>query len=185
MLAVMVSFILFLIIIETERHQPEFASFVPGVALGFCYTGLFGSLMVACASANGGNILMLWLLSLVVASDTLAFFGGRAFGKEPLSPRISPNKTLWGGFCGLLGAFTVGILLGHYFEFNSSILLIALYSLLAGILAQVGDLVESLVKRVYDVKDAGSMIPGHGGILDRVDSFLFSCPLLYFMNVLA
>lgn len=183
-IAVILGFCISLVLIESERHQPDYVSFVPAIFLGLCYTGLFGALMVAASRPEHGSRLMLWLMAVAVASDTLAFFGGRSIGRRPLAERISPNKTLGGAVCGLVGAFVVGVCLGMYFEFQSSLAMLAVYSFLAGILAQIGDLAESLIKRIYQVKDAGALIPGHGGLLDRVDSFLLSCPILYFMNVL-
>jgi len=117
-----------------------------------------------------------WVVSIIVASDVAAYLFGRTFGKRKIFPIISPGKT-WEGFLGgLTAAGIVGALLGIFLggEWALGGVLIALLSGIAGVM---GDLVESYVKRCAGVKDSGKILPGHGGILDRLDSHLFGLPI--------
>ncbi|HXP12806.1 MAG TPA: phosphatidate cytidylyltransferase, partial [Stellaceae bacterium] len=111
-----------------------------------------------------------WLLALVWASDIAAYAVGRALGGPKLAPRLSPNKTWAGFFGGLAGAGLVGVASASITHAPAALLLPV--SLALGLAAQAGDLLESLAKRHYGVKDAGQLIPGHGGLLDRIDSLL-------------
>jgi phosphatidate cytidylyltransferase len=129
-----------------------------------------------------------WVLVVVLgsfATDTGAFFVGRALGRRPLAPRISPGKT-WEGAIGgfLLGAGTV-LALASLLELPVSIWEGLVLGAMVGVSAQVGDLVESMVKRASGVKDAGKLIPGHGGILDRLDSVVFVIVVVYHFFVWA
>ncbi len=123
----------------------------------------------------------LWLLTalaIVWMADTGAYFAGRAFGKHKLAPNISPNKTVEGLIGGLVAAVTTGVGLGLLAGAQPYQLpVLALTALLAAIAAVIGDLVESLMKRQAGVKDSGTLIPGHGGILDRTDSILAALPV--------
>ena len=104
-------------------------------------------------------------------------FVGKAFGKRPLVPRISPKKTYEGLFGAILGSMMV-IILSHR-VMGVGILESVLLGGIIGMLAQIGDVFESVGKRICDVKDSSSLIPGHGGILDRIDSFIFTTPFIY------
>lgn len=117
------------------------------------------------------------LLFTLWASDTSAYFVGKAFGKRPLVPRISPKKTYEGLFGAVLGSMMV-IILSHR-VMGVGILESVLLGGIIGMLAQIGDVFESVGKRICDVKDSSSLIPGHGGILDRIDSFIFTTPFVY------
>jgi phosphatidate cytidylyltransferase len=125
---------------------------------------------------------ILWVVLVLVipwAGDTGAYFAGRAFGRHPMSPRVSPKKT-WEGFAGGITLSVVGVFIVSAFSTASfGVLECLLLGLVLGAVSVVGDLSESLLKRSYDVKDSGWIMPGHGGLLDRVDSLLFVGPLLY------
>lgn len=116
---------------------------------------------------------------LVWATDTFAYLIGRQFGRHLLAPNVSPNKTIEGSIGGLMGSIGMGLLLWYRFP---GVPLVAFLGLagVVGISAQIGDLFESALKRSAGVKDSGRLIPGHGGILDRFDSFIFVLPLVYF-----
>ena len=119
---------------------------------------------------------VLWAVSIVVASDVAAYFCGRTFGKRKIFPLISPGKT-WEGFLGgLTAAGVVGVVLGIILggDWAAGCVLVALLTSIAGV---IGDLTESYVKRCAGVKDSGQILPGHGGILDRLDSHLFGLPI--------
>ena len=118
-----------------------------------------------------GLATLLWLLAIVWATDTAAYFAGRAIGGAKLAPRISPNKT-WAGLAGgTVAAGLVGLVFGLAIPAVTLWLFIAISAGLA-IVEQAGDLFESAVKRHFGVKDSGNLIPGHGGVLDRVDGLL-------------
>ena len=117
-----------------------------------------------------------WAVSIVVASDVAAYFCGRTFGKRKIFPLISPGKT-WEGFLGgLTAAGVVGVVLGIILggDWAAGCVLVALLTSIAGV---IGDLTESYVKRCAGVKDSGQILPGHGGVLDRLDSHLFGLPI--------
>jgi len=121
------------------------------------------------------------LLSLMLSwlSDTGAYFAGRFLGKHKLYEAVSPKKTVEGAIGGIGGAI-VGALLAHFFYMRSLPLVDALVlAVVAGAVGQAGDLGESLLKRSFGVKDSGGIVPGHGGILDRVDALLFTSAILY------
>ena len=120
------------------------------------------------------------LVVLVSCNDTFAYVSGLLFGKHPLAPHISPKKT-WEGLIGALVATTIGASLVFYFVLNDSWWLGAMIGVMGVITATCGDLIESAVKRDLQIKDMGSILPGHGGILDRVDSLLFTAPAVWFV----
>ncbi len=120
------------------------------------------------------------------ATDIGAFFVGRSLGRHKLAPTVSPNKTIEGSIGGIVAAFLTLViytwLIQGAFPFGRGELLI--FSLLISITAQLGDLTESMIKRYCGVKDSGEFLPGHGGILDRLDSLIFTIPLTYYLLVI-
>jgi phosphatidate cytidylyltransferase len=153
------------------------------------YVGLPLALLTALlVQSDASRLWLLWLLAMVWTTDTMALFVGRAFGRAKMAPRISPGKTWEGAAGGLLGALVPGVifrvLAPETFGGVGTIELL-LVGLVFGTLTQVGDLVESLLKREAGVKDSGALLPGHGGALDRVDSILFvAVPFVCYLRVL-
>jgi phosphatidate cytidylyltransferase len=155
-------------------------------ALGMVATSLFPSLylglpigaMLAIRETRGPEVLFL-LIFTVSMSDTAQYYTGRAFGRRPLAPRISPKKTIEGA----LGGFAVGALIlavvGAWWVPALPLLLRALLGVSIVALGVMGDLFESMLKRSAGVKDSSTLIPGHGGILDRIDALLFAAPVYY------
>jgi phosphatidate cytidylyltransferase len=125
------------------------------------------------------NYYPLILLMAVWASDICAFIAGKNFGKRPFAPLISPKKT-YEGFIGAVLGSTIIIVASHTL-FGFSIIKSLVIGIAIGVLGQAGDLLESAAKRVSGKKDSSSLIPGHGGILDRIDSFIFTAPFLMFI----
>ena len=143
------------------------------------YIGLPLGAIAAVRAFDGGREALLLLMLTIVISDSAQYYCGRAFGRRPLAPTISPKKTLEGAIGGMVFgtlAMTVG---GRWVFPDAPLLLLVLASACVAALGIVGDLFESLLKRSAGVKDSSNIIPGHGGVLDRIDSWLFAAPLYY------
>ena len=123
------------------------------------------------------------VLVTIWASDSGAYFVGRALGKHKISPILSPNKSLEGYLAAFVFAVVAALLYGHFLAVGS-ILFLLLAGAVVGLAGMVGDLFESLLKRGAAIKDTSSLIPGHGGVLDRVDSLLFAFPAYYLFSIL-
>ena len=128
-----------------------------------------------------GLDLVIWLVLVVIATDTFAYFVGNAFKGPKLAPTISPGKTWSGFFGGVLGAMLVGGLASSML--SQSIIHVLIVASLLAVVAQGGDLLESAVKRRAGVKDSGKLIPGHGGIFDRLDGYLAATPVFYCLHL--
>ena len=147
---------------------------------GLAYPGVvFGVLMMISVSG-------IWLESLTIgalsvwACDTFALFGGMRFGKHKVAPLVSPNKTIEGCLCGAAAAILAGLLIGLLPILpHVPIPVCIITALVASTLGQIGDLAESLLKRMIGTKDFGNLIPGHGGMFDRADSLMFAIPTAY------
>jgi phosphatidate cytidylyltransferase len=121
-------------------------------------------------------------LAMVMMTDTGAYYTGRSLGRHKLAPRISPGKTIEGSIGGFITAVLAGLACKLVFFSEIPTPHVLVLGALIGLVSQVGDLAESLLKRGAQVKDSGSIFPGHGGMLDRVDSILFSAPILYYYS---
>ena len=145
------------------------------------YLGLpLGAVQAVRVSDGAGAVL--WLLGLIVASDTAQYYGGRWLGRTPLAAAISPGKTVEGALFGLAAGGGVMAVVGPISSSAlSSTAAAALLGVVIAVLGIAGDLFESLLKRGAGVKDASALIPGHGGMLDRIDSLLFAGPGFYLM----
>jgi len=152
---------------------------------GILYIGWMLSHWIELRSLEAGKELVFWAMFTTFASDTSAFFIGRARGKHALAPSISPGKTWEGAIGGLLASIIASLILGIIFSLPFNYWQAALLGCIISIFAQFGDLVESLLKRNLGAKDAGRLIPGHGGILDRIDSLIFTGVIVYYCMVLA
>ncbi len=126
-----------------------------------------------------GGDLLLFLFGIIWIGDTAAMEIGKRYGKNKLAPSISPNKSVEGFVAGFFGAALVAVLM-HYWKFPSvSLVHLLVIAIGCSLFGQLGDLVESMWKRSINIKDSSSIIPGHGGILDRFDSLLFAAPFMY------
>jgi phosphatidate cytidylyltransferase len=128
-----------------------------------------------------GAAWIVFVLAITFISDTGAYFTGRLWGQHRMAPYISPKKSWEGALGGLLFAMLAGALLVHLLGLPIPTWAGALLGGIGSIAGQAGDLAESLIKRQVDIKDSGHIIPGHGGILDRIDSLLFTAPVLYYV----
>ena len=154
-------------------------------ALGRVGMGLGG--IVYCPLTLGYLVMIpreriLLLLAIVWFGDTAAYYGGRTLGRHLLAPKVSPNKTVEGAIAGLIGSVVAGAIGGTCFlhESLSKVVWISFATAIAG---QLGDLAESILKRSAGVKDSSSIMPGHGGILDRLDSLFFATPIFYWFFI--
>ena len=160
----------------------ELSKFTP---LGF---GLFGMVWIIWSLAHmtlikdlpGGTAMLFYLLFVISFSDIFAYFGGKRFGKSMLAPEISPKKTWEGCFFGVLGGGIVGAVFG---EITMSMFWLygMLLAMVMAVVGQFGDLIESKIKRLCNVKDSGKILPGHGGILDRIDGHMLAAPVFYYL----
>ncbi|HYB19825.1 MAG TPA: phosphatidate cytidylyltransferase [Thermodesulfobacteriota bacterium] len=148
--------------------------------LGFLYIPFLLSHFVLMVNLDLGRLLILFTLVAVYFGDTTAFYIGRTWGRKKLAPKISPGKTVEGGW-GAVGGSILGALISKYlFLPQLAPMHVFILGGAIGVAGQLGDLWESLLKRSAEVKDSGTLIPGHGGLLDRIDSVLFSAPLVYY-----
>ena len=146
--------------------------------LGFLYLGLMPSYAYRVLDFSHGALWFCTLLLIVFAGDTFAYAFGLLFGRNKLMPNISPKKTLEGALGGLVGSILASVLMSQWL-IPSPILYYVIMGACVGVVAQLGDLFESVLKRIANRKDSGSIMPGHGGILDRLDGVLFSAPVLF------
>jgi phosphatidate cytidylyltransferase len=167
----------------------------------FTYIALPMGMLVQLRQQWAGAFYLLYLLLVVWAGDIFAYFVGKSMGRHLMAPRISPKKTWEGAAASLVASVGVGWLLFDHAEQISSSLLraglitreggifglekpamgpVILLTITLNVAAQLGDLVESLIKRGASVKDSGAILPGHGGMLDRIDALLFAAPVLWF-----
>jgi phosphatidate cytidylyltransferase len=129
-------------------------------------------------ASRGTTPLLLFLLCVIWAGDTAAYCVGRAIGRHPMAPQLSPQKTWEGAAGNLAGSLLAGAAFARWSLLSATDLLIA--AALANLAGQLGDLMESAYKRAAGVKDSGSLLPGHGGILDRIDSLIFAAPVVWY-----
>jgi phosphatidate cytidylyltransferase len=185
-------------------RRGELRSGYPAAAaavFAFTYIALPMAMLVQLRQQWAGAFYLLYLLLVVWAGDIFAYFVGKAVGRHLMAPRISPKKTWEGAVASVVASVAVGWLLFNYALPISSFLLrvglierrdglfglerpaivpIILLTIVLNVAAQLGDLVESLIKRGANVKDSGAILPGHGGMLDRIDALLFAAPVLWF-----
>lgn len=196
-LPLLFALILLLFIIAMYRKEPILDS--AATLIAFIYAAFLMSTMILLrqysVDAEGmihpsfgfqtiGFQIVAGILAAIWSCDTLAYYGGRLFGRHKLFERVSPNKTWEGALSGFAGAFGGVFLFQHLLgaldiPFLLTVPDMIVISALAGTLGQIGDLAESWLKRNAGVKDSGSLLPGHGGILDRFDSLLFVAPSVY------
>lgn len=167
-----------LLILGKKVSQEDLLTILSRCGLGFLYVALLPSLALRLLRLEDGLSWFFLLLGIVFMGDICAYFGGKFLGVKKLMPSLSPSKTIAGAISGLVGSSLIAG--SYYFYFLSPPLaFLVLAGLIAGAIAQSGDLFESLLKRVAKVKDSGNIMPGHGGVLDRLDGVYFASPVIY------
>ena len=197
--ATIAAFVFLTIVMRRENLASGYPA-AAASAFAFIYIALPLAMLVQLRQQWAGAFLILYLLSVVWSGDIFAYFVGKSMGRHLMSPRISPKKTWEGAAASLIASFAIG---GSLFYYGSQVstkflqwgliqrrdgmfglerpplLPILLLTAALNIAAQLGDLVESLIKRGAGVKDSGAILPGHGGMLDRIDALLFAAPVLW------
>ena len=169
--------LLFLFRIQDITHAARDVAYA---SLGFLYVPLLLMHLIMLHRTTYGWQWLLVIMLIVMTNDSAAYYTGCAFGKHRLYPLVSPKKSIEGALGGLFGSVG-GTMLAKFTFFPQLTLVDALVTaIFIGILGQTGDLFESLLKRSFGVKDSGNSIPGHGGVLDRLDSIIFAAPAMYY-----
>jgi len=171
----------FLIIMENFLLKPQKYNNLLNITLTIfiaIYLGHLLSFLIEMRELPNGKILLIFTLFTTWLSDVVAYLIGTKFGKRHPFPYLSPNKTLAGSLSGILGGGLCGLAFYLILPIKPSLLVII--GIMAALFGQLGDLFESMIKRNFGVKDSGHLLPGHGGILDCMDSVLFSVPILYY-----
>ena len=172
--------ILFIIL---KRGKPGLSREVSTRMAGVIYISLALTHFVLLRDLSLGRWWLLFALVIVWSNDTFAYYGGKNLGRTKLAPRISPNKTVEGAVCGIIGGVVAALIFVRLFKMTGAPQVTIVIAVVAGISGILGDLAESLIKRRVGVKDSGTLIPGHGGLLDRIDSLLFAVPTVYYMLI--
>ena len=181
-----VGFVAMIVFEVLDTSKEEGWTRLAWVMLGLIYPAALFSYVIKLRHGWDGALndveafsLLMGLLVIVWATDSMAYFTGRAIGKTPLAPAISPKKTWEGTIGGVVGAVLVAILLKVLILPVLSWQDVFVCAILGGVIGQIGDLVESRLKRTFGVKDSGKILPGHGGVLDRIDGLILVIPLYY------
>ena len=165
----------------------ELTSVVPNLAkllMGIFYIGLLLPHFTLIRAMPFGKQWVFFTLVVTFMGDTAAYYGGSYFGRHKLYPKISPGKTVEGSIAGFIGNVGAAFIFRKYFLNQVEVYHCLILALGLGIMGQLGDLCESMIKRSAGVKDSGGLLPGHGGILDRIDSILFAAPFMYYYAIL-
>ncbi len=168
-----------LLVLLPNSRRPNSAEDVGKGLLGPIYVCLPLVMLVIMDRHPQGYLWIFFLLAVIFASDTGAFYFGRLFGKHKLHKALSPGKTWEGAVGGVLSSIIIALLFLHILHLHEINVCILALVLGLSIVEQIGDLSESMLKRSHGVKDSGSILPGHGGLLDRIDGLLFAIPVLY------
>ena len=155
--------------------------FLTRLWFGIFYIGLCGAHLILLRNLDQGIFWLVFLTAITIGSDSGAYYVGRLFGTTKLFPALSPGKTRAGAVGGIIGGMLVGTIAAAVFLQEFNLLIAALLGYILSCIGIVGDLAESLIKRASGVKDSGQILPGHGGVLDRIDSLLLTAPALYYI----
>jgi phosphatidate cytidylyltransferase len=180
--AVLIGFLLgaAAIILATRRPLQDILPAISISSAGLLFIALpFSYLVRIDEIPRQGSALVLFTLALIWAGDTLAYFTGRFLGRVPMAPALSPKKTWEGALANLIGSLIVGWFAARSIDIAPGTLLFT--AAVANIAGQMGDLIESSYKRGAAVKDSGTIVPGHGGALDRIDSLILAAPVVWFL----
>jgi len=165
------------------RNIADAAREIAYAVLAFLYIPFLLMHLVMLHRTQYGVQWLLVIMLIVMTNDSAAYYTGSAFGKRRLYPLVSPKKSIEGAIGGLFGSICGTFLAKFTFFPQLTVLDALLTALVVGMVGQAGDLFESMLKRSFGVKDSGTLIPGHGGVLDRLDSIIFAAPVTYYYAV--
>jgi len=168
-------------VFQTREMKAGFLS-MSGNLMAILYLGV--PLAIAGSFQSSQKLQLLMVLSVVWAGDILAYGVGKRWGKHKVTSQVSPHKSLEGYVAGLLFSVLAAIAFGHFFIPSWSTAYLVFIGAFVGLVSTVGDLFESMLKRGAEIKDSSNLLPGHGGVLDRIDSLLFALPAYYTLLVL-
>ena len=179
-------FMIVLMAVYVLSYPAFVADQVSTVFFGVFYVAMMMSYVYQTRMLEDGGIVV-WLIFLSSwGCDTCAYCVGMLIGKHKMAPKLSPKKSVDGGIGGIVGAALLGAIfaaaMNHFAGAQANVLHYAIICGAGGAISQIGDLAASAIKRNHDIKDYGTLIPGHGGILDRFDSVLFTAPVIYFLT---
>lgn len=180
---IIIGLVLFFLVIIWSRNRFQIDE-MSYLFVGSLYIGYGFSYMIQTRFLEDGFIWTLFVLSVTFANDTGAYFTGKQLGKRKMWPGISPNKTVEGTLGGFFFSLLIGTVMGLAFPQLGSVWMALMISGLIAIVGPLGDLVESAIKRTNRVKDTGSLLPGHGGVLDRFDSLILVFPVLHLFQLI-
>ena len=167
-----------------KENEEAISDALTRLICGVIYVPFLLSHLVLIRNYDDGAVWIFFVLAVVFALDTSAYYVGTYAGRHKLYPAVSPKKTWEGAIGGLIGALFAAWLFKRCFWGDLAWLHLLVLTLCMGVCGEVGDLVESMIKRSMHVKDSGTLLPGHGGILDRIDSLLFVAPIVYYYKEL-
>ena len=173
-------FVLILVHMAHHTSVEESIKKVGLILFGCAYLVPTLSALVWLRLADHGRALIVFSISIVALGDTFAYLAGKLIGRHEMSPLISPNKTMEGFIASFVGGIVASMICWQIFWSELSVWLVVILGISVALIGALGDLVESLVKRAYHVKDSGTLLPGHGGILDRIDALIFALPFVFF-----
>lgn len=179
----------FLIVYSLGRHSllnsenSELNAFALMMRLGFgiFYVGFSFAHFTLLLTLDAGQHLLILLTVITVFSDSCAYYIGKIFGRHKMAPTISPGKTIEGLLGGIAGSIIGAIIVSLWFFPGYSLLKISALTVFLSMIGVMGDLTESMIKRTMGVKDSGNILPGHGGVLDRLDSLMIAAPVLFYL----
>jgi phosphatidate cytidylyltransferase len=180
-LSILLVFILFVLSIKESKFD---VLSVPKVVFGIMYIPFLMSYFISLRMMEKGILWIFFVLVLAFAGDIAALYAGKSFGKHKLVPFVSPGKTVEGLVGLILGSTISCLIFAYYLLPGISLMQIAILAFAGSIIGQLGDICESAIKRNYGIKDASSLLPGHGGILDRLDCLIFIAPFVYYYRIL-
>lgn len=176
-------FVLFLFHLVSYGHIEQLSRDLAIHLLGLLYLPFLLGHLIWLRFLPQGEWWVLWFLLVIFAGDTGAYYSGRMLGKTKLYPAVSPGKTWAGVWGGLAASLVVGVLLGKWLLPEMQDLALAVLAVVLAVVGLLGDLFESMLKRQVQVKDASNLLPGHGGMLDRLDSILFAGPVVVYVRL--
>lgn len=188
-LLLIMAFLFVILVIYVVRYPRFRTQHIMAAFFGVFYVSIMLSCVYQTRMLPSGGVYLVWLIFLSAwGCDTCAYCTGMLIGRHKMTPKLSPKKTVEGAIGGVVGAALLGLIYGAIFHGpmgigSREIVIIAIVCAIGAVIAMIGDLCASAIKRNYKIKDYGSLIPGHGGIMDRFDSIIFTAPVILYLSI--